>query len=327
MRGDMIHINPSGWLTTELSTRARDYVSAAKSENTRRMYTSAWAEFEAFCKAHGGMTLPAQPQMLVDYLTQLADAGQRVSTIQLKLSAISFAHETAKAANPVKDESVRLLMQGIRRKLGTAAQQKAPIVRADLVRMVEAVPEGPRGLRDRVILLLGFAGAFRRSELVSLDVEDVRFGTREMIVTLRRSKTDQEGQGTKKHIPQLKDEALCPVRALRAWLNAASIESGPLFRSVDRWGHVRGNRLDDKAVVLVVKECAKHAGLEPIQFAGHSLRAGFVTQAASDDTPEWAIQQVTGHKSQTILRRYIRDAGLGQVQAIRRAFGESSPKV
>ena len=173
-------------------------------------------------------------------------------------------------------------------------------------------------------MLLGWAGAFRRSELTNLDAEDIRFTSREMVVTLRFSKTDQEGRGTKKRIPMLDDETLCPVRALKAWMNAASIKRGPLFRPVDRWGHVRRGRMTNQSVALVVKHVAKVAGLDPRQFAGHSLRSGFATQAATDLVPEWSIAEMTGHKSREVLGRYIRDAGLGQMSAIRRAFGETN---
>lgn len=310
-------------LPADVQQRANEYASAASAEHTRHAYKGSWSEFLLFCQKRGYVAMPASAVALIEYLTGLADAGQRVSTINAKLAAISAAHEAAGQPNPAHSDAVRLLMKGIRRTLGTAPRQKAPIKREDLQRMVETLPSDLRGKRDKAILLLGWAGAFRRSEIAGLDVSDVRFSRGEMLVTLRKSKTDQEGQGIKKRIPQIGDETLDPVRAVRDWLKAAQIESGALFRAIDRWGHVRNSTLTDKVVALIVKGTAKSAGLEPLQFAGHSLRAGFVTQAAQDETPEWAIAEVTGHRSRAMLQRYIRDAGLGQVKAIRRAFGES----
>ncbi len=313
----------SNALAPQMSERAREYARASKSPNTQKAYGTAWAEFEAFCQTHGQVALPALPETIVDYLTHLADASQRVSTIQVKLAAIVFAHRALDGKNPGRSEPVRILMQGIRRKLGRPPQQKAPLLRDDLAHLVNMLPDSLAGKRDKAILLLGFAGAFRRSELVTLNVEDVRFSSREMVITLQRSKTDQEGAGSKKRIPKLQDPTLCPVRALQDWLNLGDIHSGALFRPVDRWGHARSNRLTSRIVAIIIKQSAERAGLDPRQFAGHSLRAGFVTQAANDQTPEWAIAEVTGHRSRAVLQRYIRDAGVGQVRAIRKAFGES----
>ncbi len=305
-----------------LTDRARDYIQASRAHNTMRAYKAALIDFRVFCDARAAEPLPASVQTVVDYLTFLADGGQGVSTIQVKLSAIAFAHRAAGLQDPTQAEHVRVLMQGIRRRLGTAPDQKTPVQREELVAMITSLPTDLRGVRNRAILLLGFAGAFRRSELVALRVEDVRFLAREMIVTVTRSKTDQEGQGVKKHIPILDDPTLCPVRALKAWLQQSGVESGPLFRAIDRWGHVRRSQMSDRDIALFVKQATARVGLESREFAGHSLRAGFVTQAAKDGTPEWQIQEVTGHKSVPVLRRYIRDAGLGQTEAIRRAFGE-----
>lgn len=305
--------------------RAKDYASASSAQNTKHAYKSAWLDFQRFCQQRAYNAMPTSDAVLMEYLTELAEKGQKVSTIQTKLAGIAKAHELQGQANPTHTSSVRLLMQGIRRKLGTASQQKAPIKLEDLRRMVETLGHDLKGKRDRAILLLGFAGAFRRSEIAGLEVEDLHFANGEMNITLRHSKTDQEGHGQKKRIPQIADESLDPVNAVRDWMQAAHIESGALFRAIDRWGHIRNANLTDKVIALIVKETAESAGLEPRQFAGHSLRAGFVTQAAEDETPEWAIAEVTGHKSRAMLQRYIRDAGLGQVKAIRRAFGESQP--
>jgi integrase len=310
-------------LAQTLSDGAREYVAASKAQNTLRAYNAAWGEFQTFCAQRGAVALPAPHHVVVEYLTALAGAGARVSTIQTKLAAIAFAHAAHNGDNPAKSAAVRIVMQGIRRSLGCAPHQKAPITRAELVRMLDALGNDLAGARDRAILLLGFAGAFRRSELVALNVEDVRFGADDVTITIRRSKTDQEGHGAVKRVPMLgaDDAAVCPARALKAWLDAAQIQSGAVFRAIDRWGHARRERLNDRAITLVIKRAATAAGLDARQFAGHSLRAGFVTQAAADNTPEWAIAEVTGHKSREVLQKYIRDAGRGQLVAIRRALG------
>ena len=317
-----ISSNP-GTLATPLSDRARAYVHASKARNTQRAYQTAWRGFEQYCAARNVPALPTSPTTIVEYLTTLAEHGQKVSTIQVKLAAITFAHRARNADhNPAQSETVRILMQGIRRKLGCAPIKKSPIARDELARMLATLGDSLQAKRDKAILLVGYAGAFRRSELAGLNVEDVRFTTKDALITLRRSKTDQEGEGTTKRIPMLTNANLCPVRALRDWLDAAQIKSCALFRAIDRWGNARGGRLDYKSIALIIKRAATAAGLEARQFSGHSLRAGFATQAATDNAPEWEIAEVTGHKSPAVLRGYIRNAGLGQMRAIRRAFGE-----
>lgn len=306
----------------ELRARVERFVNASRAHNTRRAYAGAWAEFEQFCRERGYPALPTPPQAVIDYVTALAEAGQKAATIQVKLAAIGFMHESAELANPVKSPQVRVTMSGIRRTIGTAARRKAPVTLDDLRAMVRATGDDLRGLRDRALLLVGWAGAFRRSELAGLDVEDIHVNG-VLKVHLKRSKTDQEGAGSVKVIPATGGD-LCPIAALRAWLDAASIRSGAVFRSIDRWGHVRGARLTDRDIARIVKRIAEAAGLDPRQFSGHSLRAGFITQAASAGVPEWKIQEVSGHKSAQVLRRYIRDAGVGQMDAIRAAFGQAA---
>jgi len=298
---------------------ARAFMQAGKAENTLRAYRAAWREFAQFCELHGATALPASPASVAAYLVWLA-GRIKPATMQVKLAAVSFVHRFAHQGDPTDDESVRVVMAGIRRKLGSAPQKKAPAIFGDVALMVEALPDDLGGKRDRALLLVGFAGAFRRSELVGLDVGDVRFNGATMTVTVRRSKTDQEGAGMRKVIPRL-DSDLDPASALRTWLTAADINSGPLFRAVSRWGVVGRRRLNDRTVARVVKDAAEAAGLEPRQFAGHSLRSGFITSAALAGAAEWQIQEVSGHKSERVLRGYIRDAGVGGQAAVRAAFG------
>jgi integrase len=212
---------------------------------------------------------------------------------------------------------VRLVWAGIRRTHGTAQEGKAPALVEDLRAMVEAMVPRRCGqawrlleLRDRALLLLGFAGAFRRSELVSFDVEDLELSRAGLAVRLRRSKTDQEGQGRRVGIPRGQRAETCPVRALQAWLERARIEAGPIFRGVNRHGQLQSGQLSDRAVALVVKRRAAAAGLDPERLAGHSLRAGLATSAAAAGASERKIMDQTGHKSVTMVRRYIRDGEL-----------------
>src|ERR671933_1751574 len=186
----------------------------------------------------------------------------------------------------------------------------APAVVGDLKLMLEKVPSTRVGLRDRALLLLGFAGAFRRSELIGLDVADLEFARAGLIVTLRRSKTDQEGKSRRLGIPFGSSDATCPVRSLQAWLEAARISEGQVFRSLDRFQRVQAARLSDKAVALIVKRRAKAVGLDPTRYAGHSLRAGLATSAAAAGVEERVIARQTGHRSMAVLRRYIRDGEL-----------------
>jgi site-specific recombinase XerD len=311
--------------TVALANSARKYAQSSKAEATQRRYRSAWAKFNAWCEQHGLEPLPASVETVAAYLTALADAGQKVSAIGVERAAIGAAHRLAGYDDPTRTEVIRALWQGITRQKGMPPKKKAPVTRDELRAMVEALPASLTGQRDRALLLLGFAGAFRRSELVAVDVDDIHINA-EAKITIKRSKTDQEGHGMVKSIPASPDPVLDPVRALRDWLNAAAIKSGPVFRQIDRWGHVRDRRLTAQSVTLIVKAAAEAAGLEPRQFAGHSLRAGFITAAAEAGAHEWEIQEQTGHRSERVLRGYIQAAGRGAKKATLAALTGKVPK-
>jgi len=301
----------------EAQEGAQEYMQAAKAENTVRAYRSDWRHFSEWCAEKGFQALPATPEAVGLYISYLAKTeGLKASTIQRRLSAISQAHQAAGYESPTKHSAVRTVWAGVRRKHGTKQEGKAPVVVEMLRAMIRTCPPGTMlGLRDRALLLLGFAGAFRRSELVSLNVEDVEFTIEGLKVHLRRSKTDQEGEGIVKGIPFGSDPATCPVRALQAWLEASGITAGPLFRPVNRHGQVGARRLSDKAVALVVKRCAAAAGYDPKRFAGHSLRAGLITAAHLAGKSERSIMKQSGHRSVHILRKYIREASVFQDNA------------
>ncbi len=293
----------------EVSERARDYVRAAKAERTQRAYRVDWQDFASWCEGHGLTALPAAPETVALYLADLA-GKRKASTLSRRLVSISQAHKAAGHDSPTASALVRTTWAGIKRTHGTARQGKAPAVTEDIRVMVATLGDTLIGKRDRGLLLMGFAGAFRRGELVALDVADVDLTREGLVVTLRRSKTDQEGQGTKKGIPYGSNPATCPVRALRAWLEASGVAAGPLFRPVAKGGRLQATRLTDKAVALVVKRTAKAAGLDPARYSGHSLRSGLATAAALAGVPERVIMDQTGHKSLPMLRTYIRNGNL-----------------
>ena len=289
--------------------RARDYARQAKSKETKRVYKVHWSKFEEWCRANRLRSLPAKPATTAAYAAFLAE-DHKPGSIQAALSAISQAHKLGGHDSPTLSPEVRTTMAGIRRSKGVKQDGKKPLMTEDLRRMIEALPEGLKGVRDRALLLIGFAGAFRRSELVSLDVDDLEFTNEGLLVTLTRSKTDQEGEGRKVGLPFGSNPATCPVRSMKAWLAASETSDGPVFGSVNRHGQLQRQRLTSQSVALVVKGYAEKCGLDRSEFAGHSLRAGFATVAARNGANERSIMNQTGHRSLTMVRRYIREGSL-----------------
>jgi integrase len=311
-------VEPPGQLAGELSIELQaldealsDTLAASVAPATSKVYARNWKRFEEWAAAHGLVSLPATPQTVARYLTDLA-RDHAPSTLTQHVSAIAGAHKAAGYADPpTRSLLVHKTLGGLRRQQGTAPDAKAPLTVTDLQAIVrEHLPSGLKGTRDRALLLVGFAGAFRRSELVGIDVEHIEFVTEGMVVTLPRSKTDQEGAGRKVGIPFGHNADTCPVGALTAWLAAADIDSGPVFRPVDRCGHVGADRLADRSVALLVKHYVQAIGRDPRAFSGHSLRAGHATAAALAGVEERDIMRQTGHRSTAMLRRYIRDGSL-----------------
>ncbi|MBF0423999.1 MAG: site-specific integrase [Magnetococcales bacterium] len=252
-----------------------------------------------------GGQIPAAPETLATYLSTHAES-HKASTLIRWMVSISKAHTTQGMADPTKTELVKVVIKGIRRTHGSQQRQVTPAIREDIIAMVKnATGAGPKETRDRALLLLGFAGAFRRSELVALNVEDIQEVREGLTITLQRSKTDQEGCGRKIGIPFARG-AHCPVKAIQSWLQVAGITEGPIFRGVDRHGNV-GERLSNHAVARIIKAWAEKAGLDPADYAGHSLRSGLVTSAANAGIANHKIRAQTGHKGDTMLNRYIRD--------------------
>jgi len=301
---------PASSALAPAAARAQEYFRAAQAANTHRAYASDWKHFSAWCRATGQGNLPAAPETLVLYLSTLAETA-KVSTLTRRISAISQAHQAAGLETPTAHLAVRKLMAGIRRQKGTAQVGKRPLATADLRGLV--APLDSRRIldvRNRALLLAGFAGALRRSELVGLDVTDLEFNREGLIVNVRRSKTDQEGQGRRVGIPYGSNPDTCPVRALEAWLAVLGADGGPLFRGINRHGQLAGSRLTPQSVALVIKHLAVQAGMEAWDLAGHSLRAGLATAAAAAGVSERAIMAQTGHRSLATLRKYIREGSL-----------------
>jgi integrase len=289
--------------------QVREFIRASKAESTIRGYRADWRNFCGWCDSHRLGPLPASAETVAAYIAECA-GRLKVGSIQRRLNAIAEAHKAVGLDSPTHHAMVTNTMKGIRRTKGTASEQKTPTLTDDIRAMVDATDAGIIGTRDRALVLLGFAGAFRRSELVGLDVENCTFGKDGLTVTLRRSKTDQDGAGRKIGIPYGSNPDTCPVRTIQGWLEMAGISSGPLFRSITRHGRVRSDHLSGIDVSRVVKKLAERAGLDPAKFGGHSLRAGHATAAAIAGATERSIMKQTGHRSVQMVRRYIRDGNL-----------------
>jgi len=312
-------------LQPRLPERARKYVTASKSANTLKAYASAYRDFTFYCETvANARALPAASETVCDYIAYLADGRVKVSTIDQRIAAIAFMHTSQNLDDPTAHAMIKETMSGIRRAIGTAPNQKAPLLRDDTRRIALSLEDDVRGKRDTAILLLGFAGAFRESELTALEMSDLKFLADELHIIIRKSKTDQEREGRIKRIPILSvaNALFCPVRALQAYLIAAEVTSGAVFRKIDRWGKVWDKPMRPAAVAYILKRAATNAGMDASEIAGHSLRAGFVTQAASDDVPLHEIQDVTWHKSSDMVRRYIRNQGISGQKTIRRVLGD-----
>ena len=296
---------------TELADAASAYASASRAENTKRAYTNDFIMFSTWCEPQGFASMPALPATVALYLTALAISERKVATIERALVAISQAHKLHGFPSPRKAPEVMEVLQGIRRTLGVAPNQKDPVLVDTLRALVEPMRrDDPGDVRDRALLCLGFASGCRRSELVGLDVGDLSFGDDGLEVTIRRSKTDQEGLGRKVGIPYGGRPRTCPVRAVRDWIDLSYLTEGPLFRPINRFGKILPTRLTGQSVALIVKRWALEAGFDPALFAGHSLRSGLATAAAKAGKSERSIMKQTGHRSVTVVRRYIRDAEL-----------------
>ena len=302
----------------EDAKRARSFAEQARAKNTKRAYRADWRQFQDWCSERDHSALPASTKTVALFLASISEAYE-LSSLERKLSAISQAHKAAEYESPAltTDEPLHSVWSGIVRSKGRSKDKVAPTLTEDVRLMVDHLPrtdnEGTltlSGSRDRAILLIGFSGALRRSEIVALRMDDISFSADGLRLIVRSSKSDQEGRGLTKGIRYGSNPSTCPVRSLRSWLNRSGIEDGPLFRSIDRHGNIGETALSGRSVARIVKRSAKQAGMDPSQYSGHSLRAGFTTQAARSGTPERVIMRHTGHKSERMVREYIREGRL-----------------
>ena len=306
----------------DLHTEANEYLAASRAQNTTRAYKSDWAGFVVWCELQGREPLPATPETVALYLTDLART-HKPTTIQRKMSSITQAHVAAVRSgdSPTKSHLVQQVWKGIARTKRVAPKGKTPLLPADIQAIAHhltpyILSQSLKATRDCALLLLGFTGAMRRSELVALEREDITETTEGLVVQIRRSKTDQEGVGRKIGIPYGKNPETCPVHALKKWCVQGEITSGPLFRKIDRHGNVGTAPFTSQSVALLLKHYATVIGRDASEFSGHSLRSGLATSAAMAGVPERVIQEQTGHKSLVMLRRYIRDGSLFRENAV-----------
>jgi site-specific recombinase XerD len=299
----------------ELQSKAAQMATAARTPSTLTAYRSDFGDFTEWCRHLQLVALPATPATVATYLTDLAQpsddrAPLAVSTIERRVAAISVAHQLVHESNPCRDPIVAETMKGIRRLLGTAPVQKQAVTPADIRAAVTRTGDRPIDVRDRLILLLGFASGMRRSELANLQTSDIVSAPEGLLIQLRRSKTDQEGRGRRVEIVYGNDETTCPVTAYRRWQRTSPHANGPVLRRVDRHGNIGAAGLTPQAVAIVVKRHMSALGHNINDFAGHSLRRGNITTASRNGASEHTIMRTTGQKSLATMRGYIEDAEL-----------------
>jgi integrase len=300
---------PASAALVPLVERARSYAKEARAESTRDAYAKDWRAFSAWCSARS--VEPRAVEVVAVYLGALADSGRAVGGIARVLSALCHVYTSEGLRSPRESPAVRDVWAGVRRMKGIAPKRKAPLLLEALRAVLAALPSSLRGVRDRALLLLGWTMGARRSEVVALDVSDLRFTAEGLEVTIRRSKTDQEGEGRKVGVPFGSSVTTCPVRAVRAWLDGSGIVAGALFRGVTRHGGVTRHRLHGRDVARIVKRAAaavEALGLDVRELAGHSLRSGLVTSAIRAGKADRAVMRQTGHRSRAQLDRYVREA-------------------
>jgi site-specific recombinase XerD len=290
------------------------YARNAKARNTQLAYASDWRSYCRFAASRGAEPLPCPPGMLCAYIAHCADRGLRASSIGRHVAAIVHHHHAAGYDSPASKPAVKEVMRGIRHTLGTAPRPKTPLTHELIARMITVCSDTKTGgIRDRALIALAFAAALRRSEVVALQVEDLTEVPDGYRLLIRRSKTDQAGEGQEIAIPR--GYHLRPVEAVQMWLAHAEISTGYVFRQVNRGGNVQAAPLGDGGYCNMIKKRALQAGLDPVLFSGHSLRAGFLTSAAESGADVLKMSEVSRHKSLDVLRRYVRRSNLFKAHA------------
>ena len=294
----------------------------SKANNTIRAYKSDFRDFGGFCAKNGLKSLPADPKVVSLYMTYLSTKDAKMSTLRRRLVSIGVIHRLKGHYLDTKHPIIIENLMGIKRKKGSYQKGKKPILINHLKLMIEAIDKdtsdetGIRKLRDKTIILLGFAGGFRRIELISIDFEDLEFVSEGVKIFIRKSKTDQFGEGMIKGLPYFTNQKYCPVWHLKKWLEISEIKSGPIFRRFSKGLNLGKNRLTDQSVALFLKKHLSNAGIENKNYSGHSLRSGFATVTAESGADERSIMAMTGHKTTQMVRRYIKEANLFKNNAL-----------
>ena len=292
----------------------------SKAYNTIRAYRSDFQDFSLFCVQNGFKSLPSEPKIVSLYLTQLSSKDIKISTIKRRLVSIGVIHKIKGHYLDTKHPLIIENLMGIKRRKGINQKGKKPLLINNLKKIINVIDNQDRDnikiFRDRTIILIGFAGGFRRNEIVSLDYEDLDFVKEGLKIIIKRSKTDQFGEGLVKGLPYFDNSEYCPVVSTKNWIEISKIKSGPLFRRFRKGSNLSEYRLTDQTVALLVKKYLNLAGIESKNYSGHSLRSGFATSAAEAGAEERTIMAMTGHKSTEMVRRYIKEANLFKNNAL-----------
>ena len=292
----------------------------SKAKNTVRAYKSDFDDFGLFCAQNGFKSLPSDPKVVSLYLTYLSTKDVKMSTLKRRLVSIGVIHKLKGHYLDTKHPSIIENIMGIKRRKGNIQKGKKPLLINNLRILINVIDkeknEEIKKLRDRSIILIGFSGGFRRNEIVSLDYGDLEFVDEGLKISLKRSKTDQFGEGLIKGLPYFENSKYCPVISIKKWIEISKISSGAIFRRFIKGSKLSHNRLTDQSVALLIKHYLKLAGIESKNYSGHSLRSGFATSAAESGAEERSIMAMTGHKSTEMVRRYIKEANLFKNNAL-----------
>ena len=295
-------------------------LQSSKANNTVRAYKSDFSDFGLFCAQNGFKSLPSEPKIVSLYLTHLSVKNAKMSTLKRRLVSIGVIHKLKGHYLDTKHPTIIENIMGIKRRKGSFQKGKKPILINDLKAIINVIDKQKKAeikkFRDRSIILIGFSGGFRRNEIVSLDYDDLDFVSEGLKINLRRSKTDQFGEGLTKALPYFDNSKYCPVVSLKNWIEISRISSGPVFRRFIKGSKLSENRLTDQTVALLIKEYLQLAGIDSKNYSGHSLRSGFATSAAESGAEERSIMAMTGHKSTEMVRRYIKEANLFKNNAL-----------
>ena len=292
----------------------------SKASNTIRAYKSDFKDFGLFCTKNGFKSLPSEPKIVSLYLTYLSSNEVKMSTLKRRLVSIGVIHKLKGYYLDTKHPTIVENIMGIKRRKGSIQRGKKPLLISSLKQIINVIDKQKKDelkkYRDRSIILIGFSGGFRRNEIVSLNYEDLDFVHEGLKISLKRSKTDQFGEGLIKGLPYFNNSNYCPVVSIKKWIEMSKISSGPLFRRFTKGSKMLDHRLSDQSVALIIKKYLELAGVESNNYSGHSLRSGFATAAAESGADERNIMAMTGHKSTEMVRRYIKEANLFKNNAL-----------